>query len=82
MARGWESKAIEAQQEEASNTRHLIDKQLTPAQQARHRQIEGLQLARKNIERQIALATNSRHINMLHQSLAELDRQLDFLKQP
>jgi hypothetical protein len=82
MARGWESKSIEAQQAEAADSRQRPEKPLSPEQQAKRRQVEGLQLARKGIERQIALATNPRHIRMLEESLAELDRQLGALTKP
>jgi hypothetical protein len=82
MARGWESKSIEAQQAEAADTKRPIEKRLTPAQQAKLREIESLQLARKSIEWQIALATNPRHVRMLEESLAELDRQLAALNKP
>jgi hypothetical protein len=82
MARGWESKSVEAQQEEAADSRQRSATPLSLEQQARCRQIEGLKLARKSIERQIALATNSRHMHMLQESLAELDRQLGALTQP
>jgi hypothetical protein len=82
MARGWESKSIEAQQEEAAGSKRPIEKPLTPEQRAKRREIEGLQLARKSVEQQIALATNPRHVRMLEESLAELDRQIAALNQP
>jgi hypothetical protein len=82
MARGWESKSVEAQQAEAADSGQRLKKRLSPEQQARHRQLEGLQLARKSIEQQILSATNPRHLRMLEESLAELDRQLGALNQP
>jgi len=82
MARGWESKSVEAQQAEAADNKHRVEKPLSLEQQALRRHIEGLQLARKRIEQQIASATNPRHLQMLKESLAELERQLSALNQP
>jgi len=82
MARGWESKSIEEQQAAAGASVNPRGKQLSPEQQVRLRQVEGLQLARKQVERQLAAATNPVHRNMLQEALAELDRQLHELSEP
>jgi hypothetical protein len=76
MARGWESKSIEEQQAEASESKRRTGKPQSPEQQALRRQIDGLELSRKSIKRQLQSATHARHRQMLEESLAELDRQL------
>jgi hypothetical protein len=77
MARGWESKAVEAQQEAA----------LAPA--ARHRpasadpevqrQRDTLMLARTRALSDLQLACAPAYRNMLEQVIAEIDRQLGAL---
>jgi hypothetical protein len=81
MARGWESKSIEAQQAEASESAKKHSTRLSAEQQQRLRQIEGLQLSRRNLVHQLEKATNARHRQMLEDSLAELDRRLADLNQ-
>jgi hypothetical protein len=81
MARGWESKSIEAQQAEASEGTHKSRTLLSPEQQAILRQAEGLELSRKSILRQLESASNARHRRMLEDALAELDRRLTEMRQ-
>ena len=76
MARGWESKAIEAQQAEADADRQPRGAQLTLEQQASRRQIEGLELSKKNVLQQLQAATDPRRKQMLEQSLAELQQRI------
>lgn len=80
MARGWESKSIEEQQAEATSRSDRPAKHLTPQQQAMSRQADGLKLARKNVLQQLQTSTHPRHRQMLEQSLAELDRQIQKLE--
>jgi hypothetical protein len=76
MARGWESKSVEQQQEEMSAQRKTVRAPLSPAAQQRNRKREGLLLSRERLTQQLQAATNPRHRQMLEQSVAELDRQL------
>ncbi len=76
MARGWESKSVEQQQEEMSERRKSIRAPISPAQQQRNRKREGLLLSRERLAQQLQTASNPRHRQMLEQSIAELDRQL------
>jgi hypothetical protein len=84
MARGWESKSIEQQQEERSEQRseqrnsHRVP--LSPAEQQRNRKRDGLLLSRERLAQQLQAAVNPRHRQMLEQSIAELDRQLSSFK--
>jgi hypothetical protein len=75
MARGWESKSVEAQQEQAAE-KSATGPRLTPEEQQRQRQKEGLILSRKRIAGQLASAQNPRYQELLTQSLAELDARI------
>ena len=75
MARGWESKSVEAQQADAAD-RKSPGKILTFEQASRLRQLEGLRLSRQHTLRQLDAARDPRRRSMLEQSLAELDRRM------
>jgi hypothetical protein len=81
MARGWESKSIEAQQEEAARSRTT-----RPALTERERAIEDrrrtLELARRRTADDLARATAASHRAMLEQALTALDAQLQQLASP
>jgi hypothetical protein len=53
---------------------------LSPEQQQRARERQGLLLSRKRLMQQLEAATNSRHRQMLAQAIAEVDRQLSLLQ--
>lgn len=76
MARGWESKAVEQQQEEARSQKSDGRQPLSAGQKAELRHRETLSLSRKRILQQLEAATNPQHRRMLEAALAELDRQL------
>jgi hypothetical protein len=80
MARGWESKSVEQQQEERSAQRKTIRAPLSPDEQQRNRKREGLLLSRGRLLQQLQAAGHPRHRQMLEQSVAELDRQLSSLE--
>jgi hypothetical protein len=75
MARGWESKSVELQQEEAS-TPKTRPVPLTPQQAAVENRRRGLLLSRQRVVQQLEAASNPRHRQMLVAALAELDGQL------
>jgi len=79
MARGWESKSVEQQQEEMAEQRKSSGAPISPSEQKRNRKKEGLLLSRGRLQRQLETATNPRHREMLEQSIAELDKQLSSL---
>ncbi|MGA2965400.1 MAG: hypothetical protein ABSD64_04255 [Terriglobales bacterium] len=81
MARGWESKSVEQQQEEVSERRNAVRAPLSPGEQQRNRQRGGLLLSRKRLTQQLQAASNPRHRHMLEQAVADLDRQLSSLEQ-
>jgi len=83
MARGWESKSVEQQQEEVAAQRKSIrDKSarapISPDAQQRNRKREGLLLSRGSLAQQLQVASHPRHRQMLEKAIAELDRQLSF----
>ena len=81
MARGWESKSVEQQQEEMSEQRKTVRAPISPDEQQRNRKREGLLLSRERITQQLHAASNPRHRQMLEQAIAELDRQLSSFEQ-
>jgi hypothetical protein len=76
MARGWESKSVEQQQEERASATNENRPRLTPQQQEVNRRREGLLLSRKRLLGQLEIATHPAHRRMLEQSLDEIDCQL------
>jgi hypothetical protein len=79
MARGWESKSIEAQQDEAS-ARTTPDKpRLTREAAARLREKENLRLSLQNVVQQLERSSNLRHRAMLEQARSDLERRIQQL---
>jgi hypothetical protein len=75
MARGWESKGIEAQQEAAS-VRPAAGTPVAPDEAARRARRATLMLARTRAQADLAAATAEAHRKMLQQAIADLDRQI------
>ena len=76
MARGWESKSVEQQQELATSEVKKGKPQLSPAQISAEQRRQTLQLSRKRILQQLEVASNPRHLQMLEAALADLEAQL------
>jgi hypothetical protein len=78
MARGWESKDVEAQVVDAAEPRKApsarVDK--TSPQQLREHAIKDLQLSRTRITNDLANATNPNHRKSLEAALAHLDHKI------
>jgi hypothetical protein len=75
MARGWESKAIEAQQDEAlSRTR--VGPPVAREDAERRAQLATLVLARARAEADLRAATADAHRNMLTRAIADLDQRI------
>ena len=81
MARGWESKSVEQQQEERAETRESARQPVPPNQQQRNRQREGMLLSRARLIQELQAAANPRRRHMLEQAIAELNSQLSSFKQ-
>lgn len=80
MARGWESKSVEAQQDEAAQEATKSRIKLSPEQAARSREKENLQLSRQRVVHQIESSQNPRHRKILQHALAELDQKLSLFE--
>jgi len=77
MARGWESKSVEAQQEEASAKSNRSGKRKMSAEEAAaFREKENLRLARQRVLQQLEGSSNPRHKKVLLDALAALDKKL------
>lgn len=79
MARGWESKSVEAQQAEASDKSAKPRTQLTPEAAVRARDRETLALARKRVVQQLESTLDPRHEKLLRDALSDLDEKLRLL---
>jgi len=80
MARGWESKSVEQQQEERLEQGKATRTLVSPEQQEHNRKREGWLLARNRLLHELAAARNPRYRQMLTDSLTEVDRQLASFK--
>jgi hypothetical protein len=76
VARGWESKSVEAQQAEAVEKSVPPRPPMTAEQAARCRERENLRLARQRVLQQIEASSNPRHRKLLADTLADLDQKL------
>lgn len=79
MARGWESKSVEAQQEEAAGRNTSEKPHLTREDATRLREKENLRLALQNVVQQLERSHNARHRAMLEQAQADLERKIQEL---
>ena len=79
MARGFDSKFVEAQQEEAARRPSGSAVALSPAERAAAQRRRTLELTRTRTERDLNSATAPAHREMLQQALAALDREIEGL---
>jgi len=76
MARGWESKSVEAQQAEASDKSTKTRPKLSAEDAARHRDRETLRLSRQRVLQQLEASRHPQHRKLLQDALAELEEKL------
>jgi hypothetical protein len=77
MARGWESKSVEDQMDEAKADRDAqIKPRLSVEDRERHTRTESLRLSRSRIVGLLKSTSNERYRAQLERTLAELDAQL------
>jgi hypothetical protein len=76
MARGWESKSVEAQQSEANEKPEQSRPRLSAEAAARLREREALRLSRQRVLEQLERAANPRHRLLLERELDDLDQKL------
>jgi hypothetical protein len=75
VARGWESKSVELQQDDARSTKEP-KRRLTSEESAIESRKEGLKLSRSRVLEQLRSAENPRYRKILEQALAVLDEQI------
>jgi hypothetical protein len=80
MARGWESKSVEAQQAEASQGKGQSRPRMSAEQAAAVRERENLRLSRQRVLQQLEASQNPRHRKLLEDALAALDEKLKLMK--
>lgn len=76
MARGWESKSVEAQQDEAAAGPAPEKPRLTREEAVRHRETENLRLSLQSVLQQLERSRDGRHRALLEQALADLQRKI------
>ena len=76
VARGWESKSVELQQDDATSSPGEPKRHLTPEQREIESRKEGLKLSRSRILEQLRSAENLHYRKILEQALAVLDEQI------
>ena len=75
MARGWESKAVESQQDDAERARQLAPA-LTDEERARLQQRRTLELALAQTQAELSAACRAAHRDMLQQRLTAIREAL------
>ena len=76
MARGFESKSVEFQQEEAARGRPSPGRVITEEERARDERRHALELSRTRMQADLSRANAPAHRRMLEQAIADLDAQL------
>ncbi len=77
MARGWESKDVEAQVESREVAKPSSERDPKSAEhQLREQNIQQLQLSRTRIANDLATATHPNHRKSLEAALAHLDKKI------
>ncbi len=79
MARGWESKSVESQMDDAEDRKKVKPVQLSPEQQARQREIESLQLSRARVVHDLQGDLHPRHRASLEAALKFLEEKISAL---
>jgi hypothetical protein len=82
MARGWESKSVESQQDSAAaaRTARYNDSSKTPEELERESKRNGLMLSRTRVLHDIQTTCNARYRQQLEQALAFLDTEIAVLE--
>jgi hypothetical protein len=76
MARGFESKQVESQQEDAARGRTTKGRDLSPEERQRLDRQRALELSRQRAAHDLSRATAPAHRLMLEQAIAALDAEL------
>ncbi|HKQ76825.1 MAG TPA: hypothetical protein VJ810_24230 [Blastocatellia bacterium] len=77
MARGWESKSVEDQMEEAQRSQGTTNWRIpTPEERERQRKVETLRLERSRLKEQLERARSETHQRMIQQSLNAIEAEI------
>ncbi|MCG3162561.1 MAG: hypothetical protein JMDDDDMK_03840 [Acidobacteria bacterium] len=77
MARGWESKSVEDQMEEARRSQVEAGGRIqSPEEKERERRIESLRLERSRLTEQLDRARSAAHQRMIQQSLEAIEAEI------
>ena len=76
MARGFESKSVEAQQEEAARAKKTTGPARSPEDRMIEQRRRTLELTRTRVRQDLNRASAPAHKRMLEQAIASLDQQL------
>jgi hypothetical protein len=76
MARGWESKSVEAQMESANNQTQGVTQPVGEEERKRKRERDNLKLSRAYVLHQIEASTNERYLETLRKALSEIEHKL------
>lgn len=80
MARGWESKSVEAQIDAAESQSSAAAKARQTSEQIEQiRKRESLLLSRTRVSRELTASTNPRYRAVLEKALADLNLQIEAL---
>jgi hypothetical protein len=80
VARGWESKSVEAQQAEARDKSVKRRAPMSAEEASLWRDKESLRLSRQRVLQQLETSQNPRHRKLLEESLADLEQKLNKLE--
>jgi hypothetical protein len=77
MAKGWESKSVEDQMEEAQRSQGESNWRIrTPEERERQRRVETLNLERSRLAQQLERARSETHRRMIQQSLNAIEEEI------
>jgi len=76
MARGFDSKFVEAQQEEAQRRAAPLKPPMTPEARIREQRRRALELTRTRTQQDLSRAVLPAHRRMLEEAIAALDKQI------
>jgi len=76
VARGWESKSVESQIEDAEDRPRSPQRRLSPEEIERQRKLDGLRLSRTRVAHDLEAARDPRYRAQLEAALAYLDREI------
>jgi hypothetical protein len=77
MARGWESKSVENQIEEARRSQGASEGRVqSPEEKERERKVESLKLERSRLTEQLNRARSESHQRMIRQSLEAIEKEI------